>query len=106
MTTLEILKAAYNLLDDKKQWCQGRNARNSKGKPVNARSRFATQWCAIGAVKKASPSDITPIALRLLNAEAERLYERPMISVNDILGYRQMRTVFRAAIRNAERGGK
>jgi hypothetical protein len=51
MTALEVLKAAYHLLDDKRRWTTHDLARNSSGDGCNTDSPEAVQWCAIGAIE-------------------------------------------------------
>ena len=43
---------AWQLLKTKKQWCQEANAKTAMGSYVSAHSKFAAQWCLLGALAK------------------------------------------------------
>ncbi len=53
-TTLEILKAARELISDPVHWTQGWQARNFQGIGVPAKSGEAVCWCILGALHKTS----------------------------------------------------
>lgn len=49
-STLEVLRAARNLISDPKHWTRGSFARDKEGRMVLPEDRRATQWCAAGAI--------------------------------------------------------
>lgn len=103
---LEILEDAYHLLDDKRRWCQGALAEDASGKTVPSREPTnAVQWCAVGAIRHVTPISETFTALKAAWERLDRasydLYSYPAEAVNDLLGYRQVRAVYRRAIRKA-----
>lgn len=53
MTTVEILRAARELISDPARWTKGACARDRKGEPLYAGyDPQAVRWCAFGAVEK------------------------------------------------------
>jgi len=55
MTTLEILRAARELISDPAKWTQGAYARSSKGEELYyGNNPEAVCWCAYGALEKVS----------------------------------------------------
>ena len=50
MSTLEVLKAARELISVRERWTQGLSARNARGARVKPQTEEATCWCAIGAI--------------------------------------------------------
>lgn len=50
MTTVEILKAAKELISDPKRWTQGLFARNIEGLVSPVTSKDAVCWCAAGSL--------------------------------------------------------
>jgi hypothetical protein len=54
MNTVEILKAARDLIADETKWTQGCSAKDAKGEYVSPLSVEAVCFCAIGAVSKVS----------------------------------------------------
>lgn len=57
MTTLEILKAARELLSDEKRWTQHAFAKEADGKSCDYDSPAAVCWCAAGAIGKVYGGD-------------------------------------------------
>jgi hypothetical protein len=53
MTTLEVLKAARELIATPDKWSQGAMARNADGRPVWAAANDAVCFCAEGAIQRA-----------------------------------------------------
>ena len=104
MTTLEILKDAYHLLDDKKHWAKWVKAQTHDGIPVESWDKRAVQWCAIGALERVIGgygADMREARL-FLTGKAMEMYDNGIVEVNDVLGYRQVRAVYRRAIRELE----
>ena len=54
MTTLEILKAARELLSDEKRWTKGHYARDAQQRPTPPHAVDAVCWCPEGAMAKFS----------------------------------------------------
>lgn len=54
MTALEILRRARASISLPEKWTQGVEARNARGVEVNAESRSAVCWCAVGALRAAN----------------------------------------------------
>lgn len=52
MNTIEVLRAAREVISDPKRWTQGHFARTVEGLLASADSPVAASWCAIGAVRK------------------------------------------------------
>jgi hypothetical protein len=52
MTTLEIIKAARELISDPKRWTQGASARDDTGSEHYGSDKVAVCWCATGAVSE------------------------------------------------------
>lgn len=52
MTTLEILRAARELLSDPTRWCKAAMARTEEGIKVEPDDPRACRWCSYGAIRK------------------------------------------------------
>lgn len=52
MTTLEILKAARELISVPERWTQGAAARHKNGNVIGWNTANASCWCSTGAVMK------------------------------------------------------
>lgn len=68
MTTLEILKAARELLAGPGRWTRGKYARKTDGGPAIMDGGYgfasdACQWCAAGAIQKVTGLTIEPDAV-------------------------------------------
>lgn len=61
MTTLEILKAARELISVPERWTQGAYARDNQGAPCATTSDEATCFCVRGAVRRVSYSPFVNI---------------------------------------------
>lgn len=49
-TTLTVLEQARELIADEQHWCQGADARDSRGRIVDIGVPRAQAWCALGAI--------------------------------------------------------
>lgn len=96
---ITTLKAARKLITLRKNWTQGWFAHSKTGKEVDPRSRYATCWCASGAIRKFNPN---------WYADAERALEDAMhgeiSTFNDDSSHRLVLRAFDAAIKLAEKG--
>jgi hypothetical protein len=57
MDMLTTLTKARELISDPARWTQGEYARDAKGAEVKPGSKYATCWCALGAVRKVTRRD-------------------------------------------------
>ena len=96
--TLRALTIGYNVLDDKRDWCQGDEIK------TNGR----TQRCAVGAinqVKSGVDLRFRARAVAMLDVAAAALYgESSVVMLNDDFGkesYARVRSAYRWAIRKA-----
>lgn len=100
MTTLEVLKAAYHLLDDPKRWTILAQARDWRGTGVTARDPNAVSWCAAGAIfRYGDMNDLRPLAEAL--EPGSNLFKIPIVN-NGPDGYELIRAAFRKAIAELE----
>lgn len=59
MKTLDVLKAAKQLISTPERWTAGSYARDKSGVPVLSVSTKAACWCAIGACAAVEPDVLT-----------------------------------------------
>jgi hypothetical protein len=86
---LKTLIAARELIADPAHWLQGAMARNGRGEPVDARAPVACRWCAMGAIRKEAPDDVTRgMATRAVNIKAESMGFWSIVNVNDAYTFR------------------
>lgn len=52
--TIDVLKAARDLISDRSRWTTGDFAKDADGLPVPAASPDAVCWCSVGAIYKAA----------------------------------------------------
>lgn len=98
MNTKEVLQAAYDLIGDKRRWCQGELARDCSGNGVLPTSQEAVAWCAMGALLKVGRSKKAEV---LLGLACINRYDTNDVCVNDNFGYAAIRRMFRKAIKEA-----
>lgn len=55
MTTLELLKAGKEVIQDPNKWSRGSMARKGDGTPTYESDPDATRWCSIGILYKLMP---------------------------------------------------
>ncbi len=106
MQTVEILKAARDLISDPVHWTQGASVRDSNGRwsPDGA---DGYSWCIFGALAKVSdePGSSTgtlshlSIALEKLHPE----FDYGIATFNDSHTHKEVLAVFDEAIQNANR---
>jgi hypothetical protein len=100
VATLEILKAARELISGSNQWTQRANAREMHGEIIATTQPEAVRWCAYGALNKVSRGDSAVIrrAYNELMGDAEMSLE----GLNDIAGHVAVLARFDAAITRLE----
>ena len=105
-TTLEILEEAYELLGDPKRWTIESYARDVHDSEAQISANDAVKFCAIGAISRVAMHEHSAHARNaawdMLDEAARRIYDLSIVNVNDSLGRRQVRAVYRAAIRRAK----
>lgn len=111
MTTLEVLKTAYHLLDDRSRWIQHHSAVDADGKYTPYKHN-AFRYCALGAIWVASPEGKTldvearlQLALAIDPGISQNdlwMIERTVANANDWddsdTAYERIREAFRTAI--------
>lgn len=98
MNTKEVLQAAYDLIGDKRRWCQGELARDCNGNGVLPTSQEAVVWCAMGALLKIGGCRRAEVLLANACFDSHNTND---VCVNDNLGYAAIRRMFRKAIKEA-----
>lgn len=108
MDTLEILKAARNLISDPARWTQGEYARDAKGYHALATEECATCWCALGAILKMTKREndvYRPVVAQL--AQHCRAVDTPapwaVSTFNDTHTHGEVLALFDTAIENLEK---
>lgn len=109
MQTVEILKQARALIEDRKKWTRGTYARNAENVTVSPREASACKWCAFGAVWRVSgkhdgmtePRSPYVFLERAARLQAPRA-DYPVLTVNDRRGHAAVLAAFDAAIALAE----
>jgi len=91
---LRDLRAAWKLIASKKRWTQDAYARTKTGRACTARSEYAVQWCATGALDRIDASHAT---FELLRGVAGARVEM----INDLDGYAAVRKLYAEAIKCA-----
>ena len=99
MTPLETLKAARQLISDPAKWTQGWFAKNERGFTVSEDHPDACCWCALGAMRKVSPSwkGYHQTAAILMNGSLLRVSD-----FNDTHTHAEVLALFDAAIAELE----
>lgn len=99
-TTIEILKAARELIADPNRWCQDVYARDATGKDVVPDDPAACQWCALGAIERFSepPSYALEAIAALIPDRSLPAARMQVPDVNDTDGHAAVLEMFDAAI--------
>lgn len=79
-TTLEYLRAACKLISNIDHWTQGELACDNMGMTVDTDSKYASCFCALGALKRVKADSG---AYSALNKAATELYGSEISIVND-----------------------
>lgn len=96
-TSAEVLKRAYSIIEDRKNWCQGAIARPAGGgKSLAFNNADARQFCGIAAILKAEEVlGRTPGTLVPVHSAMGHL----VTFVNDTFGHKAMLWLLRFMIR-------
>ena len=104
-TAVGALKAAMRLIGNKKRWTTGNFAVNKHDVQVDPLKNTAIAWCALGSLQKVDgPREYD--AKLFLEEAALKKYRTDPATINDILGHRAVMTMFRHAIKRAERAAR
>ena len=105
-TTVEILKAARDLIAKPANWTQGEYARGPDGTPFIEVVPEATCFCSIGAVAKVMGCPVLEAdrseAVRLLVEAAEASIPSELTIFNDESTHSEVLALFSKAISSAE----
>jgi hypothetical protein len=106
MTTVEILKAARELISDKSKWTTDALSRDAANEPLE--SGFASGavcWCALGAIEFITNhvvSFTSPVSH--LYEAAEAIVGQFPAHINDAYGHATVMRMYNLAIALAEKG--
>jgi hypothetical protein len=118
MTTLEILREAYKLIEKPKHWTQYVHARGSLGEAVSPGSDLAVCFCAAGAIVRAAmkmyPNQSLPYYI--IRYEVDRDIQQsikelkydlgqPLSEFNDTRSHADVLAAFRRTIARLEAKG-
>ena len=78
-----------NLLQNKKSWTKGANARTKDGNPTHSNDEKATCWCLQGAIYKVNlgDPDIHPILNKLQAALPKHFRDSAYDSLQNVITY-------------------
>lgn len=96
MTTVEVLKAARDLISDPAKWTTKAFARDTKGNAVVPYSTLAVRFCAYGAIDHVCQDD--PVTKSMALAQLGRVSVRGIVHTNDIRGHQAILAAFDKAI--------
>lgn len=104
--TVDALKKAKALIQNRKRWIQGTPARDAKGYTCNPRSKAAVYFCAIGAVVRVTKSK-KPFDFLLAASEVQPIAgfdeNYPIWGTNDERGHKATLAMFDRAIAIAKK---
>ena len=103
-SSLQVLKEARELIADEKRWCRGFLAIDASGRRVDSLSKKAAQWCALGALERATNknSHMELGAFTSLMDCTLGLFGRSIVTVNNEYGHAAIMKAFDCAISKAE----
>jgi hypothetical protein len=99
MTTRETLVKARELIIKPENWRQGTAARTKTGRETSPSSRYATQFCALGALSRVTRGPVCITAQIILSVAIGR---KSIVIFNDIHTHAEVIEMFDKAI-EAER---
>ena len=102
MTTLDVLKAARELISDPARWTQGFFARDGAGMPAYASDPRATRWCLEGALIKFCLGDASYAAALMVLRREQPVPQLPAYVYNDDHTHAEVLALFDAAIARLE----
>ena len=101
-TTVEILKAARDLIAKPENWTQGESARDDRGRRVDVYSRRAKCFCSIGAIYRVSSTDEEANRSRKALIDQLPMERRFITTFNDTHSHSEVLDLFSKAISSAE----
>jgi hypothetical protein len=101
MTTLEILKAARELISVPERWTQHEYARDFHGNPVSALSPLAVCWCLNGALQRVKTEPGPSYATKALREVLGKYGPNPS-EFNDTQNHPDVLALFDRAIAKLE----
>jgi hypothetical protein len=107
MNTVEILKAARELISDEKRWTQRAEARNASGNDVGVYSPKAVCFCSLGAMAKVCERELYGrelVAREALRNEIRDGHSSGIANFNDNHTHAEVLALFDRAIDRAESG--
>lgn len=109
MNTLEILKGARELIAKPEHWTQGTYARDAAGRVAYWADEDACQFCALGAIGKASRKNVWSLELAFVRAvlvaaipDSVSIEERYVPTFNDSHSHAEVLALFDKAIASEE----
>jgi len=100
MNTVEILKAARQVISDAKSWTQGTFARDANGKVASI--RFGDCFCSVGAIAKVTDRNLVePCPRAVIEALGVRSHAE-LARFNDSHTHSEVLDLFDRAIARAE----
>ena len=99
-----ILEVACCLLEKEESLCQQAYALDSDSFPIEPESDDAVKFCIIGAMRRAmyflrAPENTCRYAFRKLDNAAYKLYGLSALTVNDEMGFKEIKAIFKEAIK-------
>jgi hypothetical protein len=105
MTTVEVLRAAKELIADESRWCQELSAKDIDGELADG-SADAVAWCALGAIAQVTHVSLNWITgtkpAQCLHDAAQELCGRSVARANDELGHYAVMNIYARAIELAQ----
>ena len=98
MTTVEILRAARELISDPARWTRGKYGATATGNHVRGDDPQAIRWCAYGAIEKVVGNSSWDAEMIL----SEAAHPHVVIHINDELGHAAVLDLYDRAIALAE----
>ena len=97
-----ILNRALRLIEKPESWCQDMQARDREGSPISPNSPKAVQWCAVGAIRRASTeafrlTPILDISDHLLLQKLNNMCGGSLASYNDTHSHEEVLETLREA---------
>ena len=105
-TTAQILKQAYKLFKNGKNWIRGDYAHDAKGNEIGSESPYAVKFCSVGAIEHlqlpASASSAENSAFRILEDHLPEDWTE-ITDFNDADGWPPVKALWIKAIQTAEK---
>ena len=99
---LNLIRRAKNRISDHHRWTRETEARDSNGQEIDADSKSAARWCALGSLDRESTGDDVTFktAVRTCDKEAKNMYGQysDLTIVNDDHGRKAVIKLFNKVI--------